>query len=61
MDYYRELLALRRELGDAPATEVGVDEDRRLLRFSRGAVELVANFADLEQDGVPARTGLVRR
>ena len=35
--YYRDLLALRRELPDGPA-EVAVDEDRRLLRFRRGAV-----------------------
>ena len=54
--YYRELLALRRELGDAPA-EVTFDEQRRLLRMRRGPVELVANFADHEQDGVPARSG----
>jgi maltooligosyltrehalose trehalohydrolase len=59
--YYRELLALRRELGDAPVTELHVDEGRRLLRFRRGPVALVANFADVEQDGVPARTGQVRR
>jgi maltooligosyltrehalose trehalohydrolase len=58
--YYRELLTLRRELGDAPA-QVSVDEDRRVLSMHRGAVELVANFADHDQDGVPARTGQVRR
>jgi maltooligosyltrehalose trehalohydrolase len=59
--YYRELLALRRELGDAPVTDLTFDEDRRLLRFRRGPVALVANFADVDQDGVPARTGQVRR
>jgi maltooligosyltrehalose trehalohydrolase len=58
--YYRELLVLRRELPDGP-TEVQVDEDRRLLRFRRGEVELVANFSDVEQDGVPPRTGAVHR
>ena len=59
--YYRELLALRRELGDAPLSIEEVDEERRLLRFRRGPVELVANFSDAEQDGVPARSGAVRR
>jgi maltooligosyltrehalose trehalohydrolase len=58
--YYRELLALRRELSDGPI-DVRVDEDRRLLRFRRGEAECVANFSDAEQDGVPARTGAVHR
>jgi maltooligosyltrehalose trehalohydrolase len=58
--YYQELLALRRELGDGPA-RVESDEDRQLLRMWRSEVELVANFADVEQDGVPARSGAVRR
>jgi maltooligosyltrehalose trehalohydrolase len=57
--YYRQLLALRRRLGDAPATVTAVDEDRRLLRWRRGDVELVANFSEREQDGVPPRTGAV--
>ena len=61
LDYYRDLLALRRELGDAPAEDVRVDERRRLLRFRRGDVELVANFGDAEQEGVPPRSGAVRR
>jgi uncharacterized protein DUF3459 len=61
MSYYRELLALRRTLPDGPATDVQVDEDRRLLRFTRGPVSLVANFSDVDQDGVPARTGAVHR
>ncbi|HZU40940.1 MAG TPA: alpha-amylase family glycosyl hydrolase [Solirubrobacteraceae bacterium] len=59
--YYRELLRLRRELGDAPVEVVECDEERRLLRMRRGPVELVANFSEHEQDGVPARTGVVRR
>jgi maltooligosyltrehalose trehalohydrolase len=59
--YYRELLALRRELGDAPLAVEAVDEQRRMLRFRRGDVELVANFSDEERDGVPARSGAVRR
>jgi maltooligosyltrehalose trehalohydrolase len=58
--YYRELLSLRRELGDAPI-RVEADERRRLVRFWRGEVELIANFADVEQDGVPPRTGRVNR
>jgi maltooligosyltrehalose trehalohydrolase len=58
--YYRDLLALRRELGDASA-QVTFDEQRRLLSMRRGAVELVANFAQHDQDGVPARSGQVRR
>jgi maltooligosyltrehalose trehalohydrolase len=57
--YYRWLLELRRELPDGPASDVRVDERRRLLRFRRGEVELVANFSDVEQDGIPARTGVV--
>ena len=59
--YYRGLLTLRRELGDAPVSDLHVDEQRRLIRFRRGPVELVANFADVEQDGVAARSGQVRR
>lgn len=57
---YRELLALRRELPREPG-EIEVDEARLLLRARRGGVELVANFAEVEQDGVPARSGVVRR
>jgi maltooligosyltrehalose trehalohydrolase len=60
LDYYRDLLALRRELPDAPA-EVDADEGRRMLRFRRGGVELIANFSDVEHDGVPPRSGRVRR
>ena len=60
-DYYRELLALRRELGDAPVEVQEVDEDRRVLRFRRGDVQFVANFSDSDHDGVPARTGVIRR
>ncbi len=59
--YYRDLLALRRELDDAPLRDVQVDEERRMLTMRRGPVALVANFADVEQDGVPARSGQVRR
>jgi maltooligosyltrehalose trehalohydrolase len=58
--YYKSLLELRRRLGDAPA-EVSVDEDRKLLFMRRGDTELVANFSDEEQDGVPARSAEVRR
>jgi maltooligosyltrehalose trehalohydrolase len=58
--YYRELLALRRALPAGPG-EVQVDERRRLLRIRRGDVELIANFGDVEQDGVPPRSGTVRR
>jgi maltooligosyltrehalose trehalohydrolase len=56
--YYRSLLALRRELPDE-LTVVDADEERRLVRWRRGAVELVANFADTAQEGVPARSGTV--
>jgi maltooligosyltrehalose trehalohydrolase len=59
MAYYRDLLELRRQLPDGPADDVRVDEDRRLLRFRRGEVDLIANFSDREQDGVPPRTGMV--
>jgi maltooligosyltrehalose trehalohydrolase len=58
--YYAELLRLRRELPAGPI-RTEVDEERRLLRVRRGDVELIANFADVEQDGVPARSGAVRR
>jgi maltooligosyltrehalose trehalohydrolase len=59
--YYRDLLALRRELGDVPVSDLEVDEEQRLMTLRRGEVRLVANFADHEQDGVPARSGQVRR
>jgi hypothetical protein len=58
--YYRELLALRRELPDELVV-AEVDEQRRLIRWRRGEVELTANFSDREQDGVPARTGVAVR
>jgi maltooligosyltrehalose trehalohydrolase len=59
--YYRQLLALRRRLAcDDGALDVVVDEERRLLRVFRGGVELIANFSDSEQDGVPPRSGGVR-
>ena len=61
--YDKELLSLRRRLPSGPA-HVEVDEERRLLRFYRGEAELVANFSDQEQDGVPAaaaRSGSDRR
>jgi maltooligosyltrehalose trehalohydrolase len=58
--YYKQLLALRRELPDGPI-DVVVDEQRRLLRFTRGELELIANFSQDEQDGVPPRSGMVNR
>ena len=57
-DYYRGLLELRRRLPDHLEVTC-VDEDRRLLKFRRGETELVANFSEREQEGVPARTGMV--
>jgi maltooligosyltrehalose trehalohydrolase len=57
--YYKWLLALRRELPDGPV-HVEADERRRLLRVRRGGVELIANFADVEQDGVAPRSGAIR-
>ncbi|MBV8219007.1 MAG: hypothetical protein JO325_11130 [Solirubrobacterales bacterium] len=59
MRYYRDLLEIRRGLPDEPATGVHLDEDRRLLRFTRGPINCVANFSDREQDGVPPRSGKV--
>jgi maltooligosyltrehalose trehalohydrolase len=58
--YYRRLLALRRELGDARA-EVEVDEARKVLTMRRGPVTVVANFADAEQDGVAPRSADIRQ
>jgi maltooligosyltrehalose trehalohydrolase len=60
-NYYRRLLELRRGLRGAPLTVAEVDENRKLLRFRRGDVELVANFSDVEQDGVPPRSGAMVR
>jgi len=61
LEYYRGLLELRRELADRPVEVREVDEARRLLRFRRGDTELVVNFSEEAQDGVPARSGQVRR
>jgi (1->4)-alpha-D-glucan 1-alpha-D-glucosylmutase len=61
LTYYRDLLALRRALPDEPAEILELDEQRRLLRVRRGEFELIANFSDTEQDGVPPRTGAARR
>jgi maltooligosyltrehalose trehalohydrolase len=58
--YYKELLALRRRLPDEPAEILEVDEERRLLRFRRGQTGLIANFSDVEHDGVAPRSGAVR-
>jgi maltooligosyltrehalose trehalohydrolase len=44
-DFYRRLLALRRELPREVA--VSADEDARVLRVRRGDVELVLDFANL--------------
>jgi maltooligosyltrehalose trehalohydrolase len=46
--FYRELLALRRELPRALAVEV--DEDAGVLRMRRGTVELVADFRAKQVD-----------
>ena len=59
-EYYRELLELRRRLPDELEV-TAVDEDRKMLSFRRGQTEFVANFSEVEHDGVPARSGLVRR
>jgi maltooligosyltrehalose trehalohydrolase len=59
--YYQELLALRRTLPDGPSEDLRIDEQRRMLRFRRGDVELIVNFSDEEHDGVPPRTGVVLR
>jgi maltooligosyltrehalose trehalohydrolase len=61
LTYYRDLLALRRELAGTPVQVTHIDEEARMLHFTRGEVELVANFSDAERDGVPARSGQVRR
>jgi hypothetical protein len=39
---------------------VAVDEDARFLRMWRGEVELLVNFADVEQHGVGPREGQLR-
>jgi maltooligosyltrehalose trehalohydrolase len=57
--YYQDLLELRRRLPDE-LTVTCVDEQRRLLKFTRGDTEFVANFSDHEHEGVPARSGAVR-
>jgi maltooligosyltrehalose trehalohydrolase len=44
---YRELLHLRRELGGAgEAHEIAFSEEAAWLRFRRGSLEVVCNFAD---------------
>jgi maltooligosyltrehalose trehalohydrolase len=58
--YYKGLLELRKQLPEGPVS-TWADEERRLLRVRRGDVELVMNFAEREQDAVPALSGLVRR
>ncbi len=60
LEFYRSLLALRRELPDE-LTVVEADEQRRLIRWRRGRVELAANFSDRQQGGVPPRSGAVIR
>jgi maltooligosyltrehalose trehalohydrolase len=50
---YRDLLALRRELGAAETEVIASDEEQRWLRVRRGEVELALNFA-AEAREVPA-------
>jgi maltooligosyltrehalose trehalohydrolase len=57
--YYRELMALRRRLPDAPA-ECAVDEDARVLTVKRGEVTLLMNFSDAPYEDVAPWSGAVR-
>ncbi len=57
--FYRELLALRREL--PREVEVAADAEARVLHARRGDVELVLNFSESEPDGVPPRGAELRR
>jgi maltooligosyltrehalose trehalohydrolase len=50
---YSRLLALHRTLPRDVA--VDADEEAKVLRLRRGDVELVLNFSDREQDGLPPR------
>jgi maltooligosyltrehalose trehalohydrolase len=53
---YRDLLALRRELGDSETEVLGFDEDEKWLRVRRGEMELALNFAS-EARWVPSAGG----
>jgi hypothetical protein len=55
---YTRLLALRRELGNAPVDDVAFDEDERWLVVRRAGVQLAMNFARDERT-VPVRGGTV--
>jgi maltooligosyltrehalose trehalohydrolase len=57
--YYRQLLELRRQLAPGPV-RAEVDEAARFLRVWRADVELLVNFADVEQHGVGPWEGRVR-
>jgi maltooligosyltrehalose trehalohydrolase len=58
LDFYRELLALRKEL--PRRLQVEADDETRMLRLRRGAVQLLLNFSDREQEGVPPRGTVLR-
>jgi maltooligosyltrehalose trehalohydrolase len=55
--FYTRLLELRRR---SPEFAAEADEARRLLMLRRGDAELVLNFSDAEQDGVPPRDVVLR-
>jgi maltooligosyltrehalose trehalohydrolase len=57
-EMYTRLLALRRELGNAPVDDVAFDEAERWLVVRRAGVELAMNFARDERT-VPVRGGTV--
>jgi maltooligosyltrehalose trehalohydrolase len=52
-ELYRRLLALRRKLPREVAFDA--DESNRMLRVRRGNSELVLNFSEQKQEGIPAR------
>ena len=58
LEYYRLLLQQRTKLRDEPIRAF-VDEDRRILKVSRGPVRLAMNFSNVKVDGIAPMSGIV--
>jgi maltooligosyltrehalose trehalohydrolase len=56
--YYHRLIQLRKQLHGAPVRTF-VDEERRMLRVTRGQIQLAMNFSDTPVDGVAPWSGVI--
>lgn len=57
LEYYRRLIRLRTQMHGMPISTF-VDEQRHMLRVSRGQIRLAMNFSDIPVDGVAPWSGI---